>query len=145
GKEGKAASTAPPRKYPRPAITHDNRFFWDGLAERKILIQKCASCGALQHPPEPMCARCRSLEWQHVEASGRGTVFSWVVMHYPPVPPFEYPNPIGLIELEEGVRIVSNLVGVKPEDIRIGMPVQAEFASVDDDGFVLHRFRPVKS
>ena len=78
---------------------------------------------------------------ESVEASGRGTVHSFVVAHHPPIPPFEYPNVIALVELEEGTRLVSQLAGVGPDDVRIGMPVQVEFEQVDED-LVLHRFRP---
>lgn len=76
-----------------------------------------------------------------MQASGRGTVYSYVVMHYPEVPPYEYPNPIGLIELEEGVRVVAQLVGVQPNQMQIGMPVQVEFNTFGE--LTLPQFRPV--
>lgn len=128
-------------RHPKPGITHDNAFFWNGLAAHKLLIQRCASCGRLQHPPAPMCPGCHGFEMESVEASGRGTVHSFVVAHHPPIPPFEYPNVIALVELEEGTRLVSRLAGIGPDDVRIGMPVQVEFEQVDED-LVLHRFRP---
>lgn len=127
--------------FPRPGITHDNRFFWEGVAQGRLLIQRCASCGRLQHPPAPMCPGCHGLEMDAVESSGRGTIHSFVVAHHPPIPPFEYPNVIVLVELEEGTRLVSRLVGVAPDDVRIGMPVRVEFERVDDE-LALHRFRP---
>ena len=96
-----------------------------------LLIQHCTSCGTLRHPPLPACAVCGSLEWDAVESSGRGTVYSYVVVHYPQVPSFEYPLPIGLIELEEGTRVVANLGGMELDAIAIGMPGEVEF--VDDD------------
>lgn len=88
-----------------------------------------------------MCPGCQGFEMESVEACGRGAVHSFVVAHHPPIPPFEYPNVIALIELEEGTRLVSRLVGVAPDDVRIGLPVEVEFEQVDDD-LVLHRFRP---
>jgi uncharacterized OB-fold protein/acyl dehydratase len=103
-----AAPDASKRPRPRPAITHDNRFFWQGVDAGRLLIQRC-TCGALRHPPGPMCPTCHSLEWDAVEASGRGTVYSYVVAHHPAIPPFEYPNLIVLVALEEGTRIVSNV------------------------------------
>ena len=118
------------RPRPQPSITHDNRFFWEGVEQGKLLIQRCA-CGQLRHPPGPMCPHCQSLEWDTLEASGRGQVYSFVVMHHPVVAPFAYPNPVVLVELEEGTRIVSNLVGVAPDSIEIGMPVQARFDAVE--------------
>lgn len=89
-----------------------------------------------------MCPGCHGFEMEAVEACGRGTVHSFVVAHHPPIPPFEYPNVIALVELDEGTRLVSRLVGVGPDDVQIGMPVQVEFERVDED-LVLHRFRPV--
>ncbi|HVN49836.1 MAG TPA: zinc ribbon domain-containing protein, partial [Acidimicrobiales bacterium] len=59
---------------PAPATTRDTAFFWEALKERRLLIQRCAACGALRHPPRPMCPRCHSLDWDTVEASGHGTV-----------------------------------------------------------------------
>jgi len=130
-----------PRR-PRPAITHDNEFFWKGVREGKLLIQRCSGCGKLRHPPAPVCPACRSFEWDTVEASGRGTVYSFVLHRYPVIPPFESPHPVALIELDEGTRLVSDLVGVGPEEIFIGMRVQVEFNAVDPD-LILPQFRPV--
>ena len=125
---------------PRPGITHDNRFFWEGIAQGRLLIQRCASCRRLQHPPAPMCPGCHGLEMEAIEASGRGVIHSFVVAHHPPIPPFEYPNVIVLVDLEEGTRLVSRLVGIAPDDVRIGMPVAVEFERVDE-GFAIHQFR----
>jgi uncharacterized OB-fold protein len=77
-----------------------------------------------------------------VEASGRGVIHSFVVVHHPPVPPFAYPNVIVLVELAEGTRLVSRLVDIAPDDVRIGMPVRVDFEIVDGD-LPLHVFRPV--
>ena len=120
----------PPR--PHPALTQDNAFWFEGAREHQLLIQHCTSCGTLRHPPLPACANCGSLEWDTVESTGRGTLYSYVVVHYPQVPSFEYPLPIGLIELEEGTRVVANLGAVEREDITIGMALQAEFVDFDE-------------
>jgi len=121
----------PPR--PRPAITQDNAFWFEGARAHTLLIQHCTSCGTLRHPPLPACAVCGSLEWDSVESSGRGTLYSYVVVHYPQVPSFEYPLPIGLIELEEGTRLVANLEGMDNGAIEIGMHLQAEFVDFDEE------------
>jgi uncharacterized protein len=121
----------PPR--PHPAITQDNAFWFEGARAHQLLIQHCTSCGTLRHPPLPACAACGSLEWDTVQSSGRGTLFSYVVVHYPQVPSFEYPLPIVLIELEEGTRVVANLEGIEPDAIVIGMALQAEFVDYDDE------------
>ena len=125
------ATKKPPR--PRPAITPDNAFWWEGVKAGKLLIQRCGSCGTLRHPPRPMCPRCQSLEWDTVESSGRGTVYSFVVSHYPQAPAFDYPLAIGLIELEEGTRLVSNVIDIDPADVHVGMPVEVVFEAVDDE------------
>src|SRR6202035_5252364 len=109
----------PPR--PRPALTQDNAFWFEGMRAHTLLIQRCTSCGILRHPPLPACGTCGSFEWDTVTASGRGTLYSYVVVHYPQVAAFEYPLPIGLVELEEGTRLVANLGGVEPGAITIGM------------------------
>jgi len=138
--QGVAAASGTPRR-PRPAITQDIAFFFEGARRHELLIQRCAGCGTLRHPPLPACAVCRSFEWDTVESSGRGEVFSFVVVHHPQVPGFDYPLPIALVELEEGTRLVADLVGVDPADVRIGMPVAVEFYEADEE-LTLPVFRP---
>jgi uncharacterized OB-fold protein len=124
-----------------PAVTPDTQFFWDGLREHRLLIQRCAGCGVLRHPPRPMCPACRSLEWDAVEASGRGTVRSCVIPHHPPLPWFPEPYVVAIVDLDEGVRLVTNVVGVDPHAVTIGMAVQVRFETFDD-GLVLPLFAP---
>lgn len=140
--EAGAASAPPKFKRPLPGISDDTRFFWEGAREGKLLIQRCTACATLRHPPGPVCPSCHAFDWDTLQASGRGVVYSFVVMHYPEVPPFDHPNPIGLIELAEGTRLVAQLVGVKPGEVQIGQAVQVEFNRFDDD-LVLPQFRPV--
>lgn len=146
---GRSAPKAPEEKEherprrPRPALTQDNAFWFEGARQHRLLIQRCTRCGTLRHPPRPMCAECRSYEWDVVDASGRGTVYSYVVNHYPQVPAFKYPLAVGLIELEEGTRLVANVIGIEPGDIRIGMPVEVEWVDHDPD-LSLPAFRPVE-
>lgn len=138
-----SAAAAPPKILrPRPNTSADTQFFWDGLREQRLLIQRCADCGLLRHPPGPACPTCHSLRWDTQQASGRGRIYSFVVMHYPELPPFEYPLPIALVELEEGTRLVAGLQGIKAADVRIDMPVQVEFEQVDAE-LVLPVFRPL--
>lgn len=131
-----------PKKFPhpRPAITHDNAFFWQGINDRKLLIQRCDGCGTLRHPPGPMCPKCRSLQWSQVQAGGRGIIHSFVVMHQPQLPGLDYPLPILLVELEEGPRIVANILAAKPADVEIGKPVVLDFVEVEP-GYLLPAFR----
>jgi uncharacterized OB-fold protein len=127
---------------PAPIVTEDSAAFWDAADEGRLVAQRCAACGRLRHPPRPMCPECRSLDVEVVELSGRGVVYSYALLHHPQHPAFEYPVLAVLIDLDEGIRIVSNVVGVEPDQVRIGLPVQVEFVSTDGD----HRvpvFRPV--
>jgi uncharacterized protein len=136
------ADEAPARpKRPRPAITEDIAFWFEGARQHQLLIQRCTSCGELRHPPLPACAHCRSFDWDTVEASGRGEIYSFVVVHYPQIPAFDYPLPIGLIELEEGTRLIADLDGLDPAEWRVGMPVVAHFVDYDDE-LSLPVFRP---
>jgi uncharacterized OB-fold protein/acyl dehydratase len=127
------APAAPRPLRPRPALTQDNAFFFEGAKQHKLLIQHCTNCGTLRHPPRPSCARCRSFDWDTVEASGRGTIFSFVVNHYPQVPAFDYPLVIALVELEEGTRLIANVSGITPETAAIGTAVEVAFEDFDED------------
>jgi uncharacterized OB-fold protein len=124
-----------------PSMTADSQFFWDGVREHRLLIQRCGNCGMLRHPPRPMCPTCHSLEWDTVEASGRGNVISFVIPHHPPLPWFPEPYVVALIDLAEGTRVVSNVVGVAPADVTIGMPVVVRYEHFDGD-LVLPLFEP---
>lgn len=137
-----APAEKPKAKRPQPGISDDTRFFWEGARQGKLLIQRCTGCRTLRHPPGPVCPSCHSFDWDALEASGRGTVYSFVVMHYPEVAPFDHPNPIGLIELEEGTRLIAQLIGIEPGAIKIGQQVQVEFHTFDDD-LALPQFRPL--
>lgn len=131
--EPPAATAQPAPRRPRPVINRDNAGFWEGVARHRLLIQRCTGCRTLRFPWLPGCSRCGSPEWDTVEASGAGTVFSYVVLHHPPFPAFDPPYAVGLIELAEGVRMVSNIVGVPYDQVRIGMPVRLAFQRVDEE------------
>jgi len=111
---------------------HDNKWWWEGADQGKCLIQRCKSCNTLRHPPRPMCGECQSVEWDSIESTMEGEVFSFVEMHYPKFPGYPYPLLCAVISLKEGTRIVSNLMGVKPEDVYIGMKVQGKVEQVDE-------------
>ena len=124
-----------------PGISPDTQFWWDGVNAGKLMIQRCKACNTLRHPPGPACPECQSFEWDAVESKGAGHVYSFVVMHYPEVPPYDYPNPIGLIELDEGTRLVAQLLGKKPSEIKVGQRVQVEFNTFNDGALTLPQFR----
>jgi len=117
----------------RPVVTADTAFFWDGTARGELRIQRCGGCGALRYPPGPMCPACGADKPEYVLAAGTGEVYSYVVHHHPPVPGHQAPFVIALVQLTEGVRMVGELLGVDPDQVRVGMPVRAEFVKVDAD------------
>ncbi|MDC0768370.1 bifunctional MaoC family dehydratase N-terminal/OB-fold nucleic acid binding domain-containing protein [Streptomyces sp. HD] len=118
---------------PRPVVNRDNAGFWEGVQRRRLLIQRCTGCGTLRHPWLPGCNACGGLDWDTVEASGEGTVYSYVVMHHPPFPAFDPPYAVGLVELAEGVRMIGNVVGVPCDKVRIGLPVRLEFREYEEE------------
>jgi uncharacterized protein len=118
----------------RPQVTPDTAFFWAGTLAGELRIQRCASCGALRHPPGPMCPACGTPgDGGYVVAAGTGEVFSYVVHHHPPVPGKQLPLVVALVQLPEGVRMVGEMPGVAPDQVRIGLPVRSTFLRVDDD------------
>jgi uncharacterized OB-fold protein len=130
-----------------PTVSPDSEFFWTGLRENRLLIQRCRGCRALRHPARPMCPACNSLEWDTVESTGRGTVYSYVMPQHPPMPLMEYPYIVALVELDENVRLVSNLRDIAPADVEVGMPVEVfyeTFDTLDGKDVVLHQFRAVR-
>ena len=128
----------------KPGISADNQFFWDGVKEGELRIQQCNSCEKLQHPPGQVCQFCQHDSLSYQVASGKGHLYSFVVMHYPEVPPFDYPNPIGLVELEEGIRIVTGLSDVNKDELEIGQPLELVFNEFDGD-LTLPMFTTVKA
>jgi uncharacterized protein len=118
---------------PAPVVTADTVFFWDGARAGRLLFQRCTACGLLRHPPRPMCPSCRSFDWDAQEASGRGTIYSFVIHHHPPLPGFALPLTIVLVELVEGVRLISNLAGADHAAVEIGAEVEVVFSETVDD------------
>jgi uncharacterized OB-fold protein len=117
---------------PQPSMSQDTEFFWKGLQQRKLLIQRCSNCGLLRHPPGPACGACHSLDWDTLESSGAGEVYSFVVVHTPKYPAFDYPHPVGLIALDEGVRMIAPLDAEGGAEFRIGDRVQAVMQEPDE-------------
>lgn len=117
----------------RPVISHDTAFFWEGTAAGELRIQHCPACDTLRHPPGPMCMACGHDKPDYVLAAGRGTVFSYVVHHHPPVPGKTLPFVVALVELEEGVRMLGELIDVDPSDVHVGQEVELALTRIDDD------------
>ncbi|SEG87395.1 Uncharacterized OB-fold protein, contains Zn-ribbon domain [Thermomonospora echinospora] len=126
---------------PRPAVNLDNAFWFEAAREHRLVVQRCAACKALRHPPGPCCPQCGSFDWDTVDSAGDGHVYSYVVNHHPPHPAFDMPYIVAVVELAEGTRLITNLTGVAPEEVEIGMPVVLEWLEADPE-LTLPVFRP---
>jgi hypothetical protein len=115
----------------------------DAARRHELVVQRCAGCGALRFPARSICSRCLSRDATWVPTSGRGTVFSFAVMHQAMHPGFaaEVPYAVVVVELEEGPRVLSNLVDCPPAEVRIGLPVEVVFEAVTPE-VTLPKFRP---
>src|SRR5689334_14171177 len=115
----------------QPVVSPDTAFFWEGTARHELRIQRCGGCGTLRHPPGPMCPVCGFARPEYDVAAGTGEVYSYVVHRHPPVPGWQLPIVIALVQLTEGVRMVGELLDVDPEGVRIGLPVRVAFHELD--------------
>ena len=137
---GAAAASKPSRI--KPPMGHDNGWWWERVANEGVLpIQRCKQCQKLRHPPRPMCDACGCQEYDSIDATGNGSVHTFSVLHYPRFPGYEYPIVAIVVDLEEGERMVSQLVDCAPEDCSIGMAVKM-FVHEDEDGFKIPLFKP---
>lgn len=128
---------------PLPYRTSWSGAFWDGVREHRFLIQRCAECDTPRFPPKPVCSNCWSDASREVEASGAGTVYSYTIVHRGGSPAFSADGPyaIVLVDLDEGVRVMSNLIHCDLEAIEVGMPVRMVFEDVTAEA-TLYRFEP---
>lgn len=126
---------------PRPVINQDVAPFWHGLQERKLNLQRCCSCLTLRFPFQPVCGACQSETWEVTESVGTGTVYSFTRVHHPPQPGFPVPYVVGLIELDEGARIVGLLKGEPAGGYEIGTRVGVSYTT--DDDFTFADFSPL--
>jgi uncharacterized OB-fold protein len=119
---------------PLPALHDGNRFFWTAGAEGELRFLRCRDCGHYMHPPRPRCASCRGEGLAPETVSGRASVATFTINHQPWTPGMEVPFVVAIVELPEqqGLRLMTNLVGCAPEDVRIGMPVQVVFEQHED-------------
>jgi uncharacterized OB-fold protein len=136
---GSEASDAVTR--PDPIVTRDTDFYWEGALRGELLGQACAACGKLRHPPRPMCPHCHGVERKVVRLSGRGEVYSWIIPRHPAPVGFAESPVVAPVELEEGIRIVSNVVGAAPGQVRQGLPVEVAFEPTRS-GKAVPVFRP---
>ena len=129
---------------PVPETTDENRPFWEGCQQGELRLQRCSNCSHFRHL-SPACPNCLRSDHQWVAASGRGTVYSWIVVHqrYNLAFADDLPYNVTIVELEEGPRMIANLVDVENEDIELGTPVEVVFDDVTDE-ITLPRFKRVR-
>jgi hypothetical protein len=112
---------------PAPILTPDSAFFWEACERGELVAQRCGACGALAHPPRPMCPQCHATQREVARLSGLGRVFSWTVPRHPAPLGFAEPPVVALVRLDEGLTLVSNVVGVAPAAMRNGLRVAVAF------------------
>lgn len=119
----------------RPYIDFDNSGFWEAVRQHRLVFQKCQQCGLIIHRPRPMCPQCLSTDKEWVRSEGNGTVYSYANVTYQNAgyPGIKAPYTTVLVEMTEGVRILSNMYDVEPDAVYIGMPVQVVFEDIADD------------
>jgi uncharacterized OB-fold protein len=116
---------------------HDNAWWWDQVEKNKVVpIQRCKGCKTLRHPPRPFCNKCQSNQWDFIPSKLKGEVFSFIELHYPEIPGYNYPLICAVISLDEGTRIVSNIIDCDPSEVAIGKRVVGEVIEVDEDNTI---------
>jgi uncharacterized OB-fold protein len=130
-------------KKPLPRIDEESRGFWEALARHELYVQRCRKCGLLRYYPRALCPACLSDATEWVRASGRGTIYSFTVTHQNQAPGFreELPYVLALVELAEGVRVMTNIVGCAPDQVRIGLAVEVVFEDVTPE-ITLAKWKP---
>ncbi|HWE55736.1 MAG TPA: OB-fold domain-containing protein [Acidimicrobiales bacterium] len=140
-----STSEALPPARPTPELNYLNREFWTGGAEGELRIQRCTDCRSWQHPPRARCPRCGSGRLAYPAASGRGTVYTFTLIHHAYRPGLTLPVVVALVELDEqpGLRVTSNITGCPPAAVAIGQPVSAVFED-QENGIFVPLFEPIE-
>jgi uncharacterized protein len=123
-----------PQTGPLPhASSHLSVPFWQGCQSRELRYQRCVACGLANFPPTEHCRQCLSAELHWANSAGTGEIYSWTVVYRPVTPEFEPPYAPAIITLDEGYQMLTNVVGVAPGDLAIGMRVRVQFHAVGAD------------
>jgi uncharacterized protein len=133
--------------FPHTLIDHDNKEFYRGWLEHRLLLNRCGDCGRWHHPPHPVCPDCWSRNVTPTEISGLGTIHLLIKLHQgPPAPDVDYsrPHPVATVELAEqpGLRFTSTVINCALDDIKVGLPVQ--LAWIDRWGAPYPVFEPAR-
>jgi len=133
-------------KKPVPRPSPESAHYWKAAREHRLEIQRCDACGQFWFPPSQSCPHCLASNFTWTPVSGRGKVFSFVTYHrvYHPAFAKEVPYVVALVELDEGPRLLTNIVGLLPEQVVCDMPVQVTFDDYDE-GVAVPKFTPPKA
>ncbi len=135
------------KKYPRalPHIDEENRPWWEALKRHELYVQKCRDCAAVRYHPRALCAQCLSSATQWLRCSGKGKVYTFTVTYQNQAAGFRdsLPYVMAYVELAEGAKMLTNLVDCKPEEVKIGMPVEVVYEDVTPE-VTLAKFRPAR-
>ena len=130
---------------PLPRPSEDSAPYWEAARGGELRMQRCGGCGHVRFPPALLCARCLSEEAEWIRLSGRGTVFSWIIVHQSQYPAFNADTPynVAIVELAEGPRLHTHIIDCPNDQLRIGMPVEVVFHKINDE-VALPKFRPIR-
>lgn len=135
-----------PDSMPPPLADATTLPWWEAAAEHRLVVQRCAACQATRLPPAPVCAECRSADFNWQEVPGAGSVYTFTIVHRPIAADQQLPFVIAVVALEDagGVRMISNLVQVDPDEVEVGMPVEVVWEDMSED-LAIPRFRPQRA
>jgi uncharacterized protein len=130
-------------RFDLPTPDDYTRTWWEAAADHRLLVVRCARCGRAHHYPRPFCPRCGSDDVSWEEARGSATLYSWSVVYRNDLPPFNERTPYvaAIVELDEGPRMMTNVVGCDPGTLEVGMHLRVDFQAIGDD-FTIPVFRP---
>jgi uncharacterized OB-fold protein len=133
----------PEYKKPIPVPSVEAQPYWDGLRDRKLLMPRCDACGKYWFPPSLLCPHCNAMKWTWASTSGHGRIFSYVVYHRVYHPGFadEVPYAVAVIELDEGSRMISNVIGIAPDKLACDMRVEVVYQPITET-ITLPKFKP---
>ncbi|MFZ0887620.1 MAG: Zn-ribbon domain-containing OB-fold protein [Candidatus Binataceae bacterium] len=132
-------------KKPLPHLDEENRPWWEALKRHELYLQKCRDCGAMRYYPRAQCPDCLSPRIEWVKSSGRATVYTFTVTYQNQAPGFRESIPyiMAYVELEEGLKVLTNIIDCRPEQVKIGMPVEVVYEDITDE-VTLAKFRPAR-
>ncbi len=131
-----------PDGMPQPMADAEALPWWEAASEHRLTVQRCSDCGHMRLPPAPVCGECQSFDLHLTEVSGRGEVYTYTIVHRPIAMEQQVPFIVAVVALEgaPGVRMISNLVDIAPEDVEIGLAVEVAWEDMSDD-LAIPRFK----